>query len=82
MLVIPVALALAAELGASPYPFAIIVALAASSTFMTPIAPPNAMVVTAGQYRFADYAKVGFPFVLIVMLVSVTLVPWLFPFYP
>jgi di/tricarboxylate transporter len=81
VLVIPVALALAAELGASPYPFAIIVALAASSAFMTPIAPPNAMVATAGNYRFGDYLRVGLPFVVIVMPVSVALVPWLFPFY-
>ncbi|KAA6186707.1 SLC13 family permease [Thiohalocapsa marina] len=81
VLVIPVALALAAELGASPYPFAIMVALAASSAFMTPIAPPNAMVATAGNYRFADYLRIGLPFVLIVMSVSLVLVPWLFPFY-
>ncbi|CRI63302.1 Uncharacterized transporter yfbS [Thiocapsa sp. KS1] len=81
VLVIPVALALAAELGASPYPFAIIVALAASSAFMTPIAPPNAMVATAGNYRFGDYVRVGLPFVVVVMTVSVALVPWLFPFY-
>ncbi|WP_300988957.1 SLC13 family permease [Thiocapsa sp.] len=80
VLVIPVALALAAELGASPYPFAIIVALAASSAFMTPIAPPNAMVATAGNYRFGDYLRVGLPFVVIAMTVSVALVPWLFPF--
>lgn len=81
MLVVPVALALATELGASPYPFAIMVALAASSAFMTPIASPNAMVATAGRYRFADYVRIGLPFVLIVMSVSLVLVPWLFPLY-
>ena len=81
VLTIPVALALAAELGASPYPFAIIVALAASSAFMTPIAPPNAMVATAGGYRFADYARLGFPLVLLVMVFAVTVVPWLYPLY-
>jgi di/tricarboxylate transporter len=80
VLVIPVAPALAAELGASPYPFAIIVALAASSAFMTPIAPPNAMVATAGNYRFGDDLRVGLPFVVIAMAVSVALVPWPFPF--
>jgi di/tricarboxylate transporter len=60
-------------------PFAIIVALAASSAFMTPIAPPNAMVATAGNDRFGDYVRVGLPFVVVVMTVSVALVPWLFP---
>lgn len=77
----PVAMAPAAGLGASPYPFTIIVALAASSALMTLIAPPNAMVTTAGGYRFADFVRVGLPFVLIVGLVSVTLVPWLFPLH-
>lgn len=81
VLTIPVALALAAELGASPYPFAIVVALAASSAFMTPIAPPNAMVATAGGYRFADYARIGLPLVLIVMVFAVVVVPWLYPFW-
>lgn len=80
VLVIPVAPARAAELGASPYPFAIIVALAASSAFMTPIAPPSAMVATAGNHRFGDDLRVGLPFVVIVMAISVALVPWLFPF--
>jgi di/tricarboxylate transporter len=59
-------------------PFAIIVALAASSAFMTPIAPPNAMVATPDNDRFGDYVRVGLPFV-VVMTVSVARVPWLFP---
>jgi di/tricarboxylate transporter len=46
---------------------------------MTPIAPPNAMVATAGNDRFGDYVRVGLPFVVVVMTVSVALVPWLFP---
>ncbi|WP_120798006.1 TrkA C-terminal domain-containing protein [Thiocapsa rosea] len=46
----------------------------------TLIAPPNAMVATAGNYRFVDYLRVGLPFVVIVMAVSVALVRWLFPF--
>lgn len=46
---------------------------------LTPIAPPNAMVATAGNYRFGDYLRVGLPFVAVTR-VSVALVPWLFPF--
>ena len=77
VLLIPVALAVAEDLGASPYPFAMIVALAASSAFMTPISPVNTLVTTAGNYSFADFIRVGLPLTLIVMALSVGLVPWL-----
>ena len=81
VLIVPVALAVAEELGASPYPFAMIVALAASSAFMTPISPVNALVATAGNYGFADFVRIGFPFTLIAMAVSLLLVPLLLPLY-
>jgi len=80
VLMAPLAMALAAEIGASPYPFAIAVALAASSAFMTPVVPANAMVATLGGYRFGDYAKMGFPLVVLVLALALTLVPWLYPF--
>jgi di/tricarboxylate transporter len=80
VLMAPVALAVAGELGASPYPFAMIVALAASAAFMTPVSSPvNTLVIGPGNYTFTDFVKVGVPFTLIVMLVSIVLVPWLFP---
>ena len=79
VLLIPVALAIADELQASPYPFAMIVALACSSSFMTPIAPVNSLVATAGNYSFADFVRVGLPLTLIVMVVSVLMVPWILP---
>lgn len=79
VLMIPVALAIAGELQASPYPFAMIVALACSSSFMTPIAPVNSLVATAGNYSFADFLRIGLPLTLIVMVVSVVMVPWIFP---
>lgn len=81
VLLIPIALAVAEELQASPYPFAMIVALGASSAFMTPISPINTLVTTAGNYGFADFIRVGLPLTLIVMVVSVLLVPWLLPLY-
>jgi di/tricarboxylate transporter len=81
VLLIPVALAVAEELQASPYPFAMIIALAASSAFMTPISPINTLVTTAGNYGFADFIRVGLPLTLIVLVVSVLLVPWLLPLY-
>ena len=80
VLMAPVALAVADELGASPYPFAMIVALAASTAFMTPVSSPvNTLVVGPGGYRFGDFVRVGVPFSLIVLVVSVILVPWLLP---
>ncbi|WP_312244263.1 SLC13 family permease [Stutzerimonas nitrititolerans] len=80
VLMAPVAISTATQLGASPYPFAMTVALAASAAFMTPISSPvNTLVLGPGQYRFADFVRVGVPFTLLVMLVSVLLVPWLFP---
>jgi di/tricarboxylate transporter len=58
-----------------------IIALAASSAFMTPISPINTLVATAGNYTFGDFIRIGFPFTLIVMAASVILVPWLLPLY-
>jgi di/tricarboxylate transporter len=80
VLMAPVALAIAADLQASPYPFAMIVALAASTAFMTPISSPvNTLVVGPGNYAFGDFMRIGVPFSLVVMVVSVLLVPWLLP---
>ena len=77
----PVAIAVAQELHASPYPFAMIVALGASTAFMTPVSSPvNTLVVEPGGYAFFDFLRVGVPLSLIVLVVSVVLVPWLFPF--
>jgi di/tricarboxylate transporter len=82
VLMAPVALAIAKDLGASPYPFAMIVALAASAAFMTPISSPvNTLVVGPGQYRFGDFVKVGVPFTVIVAIVSVLLVPVFLPLH-
>ena len=83
VLMAPVAIAMAVQLGASPYPFAMIVALAASSAFMTPVSSPvNTLVLGPGRYSFGDFLKVGAPFTVIVMIVSVIMVPLLLPLYP
>ncbi|RHW19816.1 SLC13 family permease [Pseudomonas jilinensis] len=80
VLMAPVAIATAQALEASPAPFAMIVALAASAAFMTPVSSPvNTLVLDPGRYRFTDFVRIGVPFTLLVMLVSVLLVPWLFP---
>ena len=81
VLMAPVAIALAKHMQASPYPFAMIVALAASTAFMTPVSSPvNTLVVAPGHYAFADFLRVGVPFSLIVLSICVFLVPLLLPF--
>lgn len=81
ILVAPIAISLAQQLQVSPIPFAMVVAIAASAAFMTPVSSPvNTMVVGPGGYKFSDFLKIGVPFTLIVMLVSVFLIPQLFPF--
>lgn len=80
VLMAPVALAIGHDLGASPYPFAMIVALAASTAFMTPVSSPvNTLVVTPGNYGFGDFVRTGSPFAVIVLIVSVLLVPLILP---
>jgi di/tricarboxylate transporter len=80
VLMAPVALALAHETHTSPYPFAMIVALGASTAFMTPVSSPvNTLVVGPGNYTFGDFVRIGVPFSIIVMIVCVILVPWLLP---
>lgn len=80
VLMAPVALSIAANLGYSPYPFAMIVALAASTAFMTPVSSPvNTLVVTPGNYTFGDFIRVGVPFAIVVLIVSVALVPIVLP---
>ncbi len=77
----PIAITIAHQLNASPYPFAMTVALAASAAFMTPVSSPvNTMVVTPGNYRFSDFLRIGVPFTFLVLMVTIILVPWLLPF--
>jgi len=80
VLMAPIAVTLATRMGASPLPFAITVALAASTAFSTPVASPvNMLVLGPGGYRFIDFVKVGLPFSLVVLAVCVLLVPLFFP---
>jgi di/tricarboxylate transporter len=81
VLLIPIALAVAQHLEASPYPFAMIVALGASVTFMTPISPINLLVQNKGNYGFMDFVRFGLPLTLLVGAMSVFLVSWLLPLY-
>ncbi len=81
VLVAPVAVGLASAFGIAPEPLLIGVAFAASAAFATPIASPvNVLVMVPGNYRFADYTRVGLPLQLLVLATAVVVIPWAWPF--
>lgn len=81
VLMSPIAMASAVQIGVSPYPFLFAVAVAASMCFASPFStPPNALVMPAGQYTFMDYVKVGLPLQLIMAVVMILVLPMLFPY--
>ena len=81
MLMAPIALQCAEGVGVSPVPFMFAVTVAASMCFASPFStPPNALVMSAGQYSFKDYLKVGLPLQVIMGIVMVLVLPLLFPF--
>ncbi len=81
VLVAPIALTAAQSLGLNPQPFMMMVALAASTAFATPIASPvNTLILTPGKYTFLDFVKVGVPLQLLAMIVALVLTPMVFPF--
>ena len=81
VLIAPIALATAIQLGVQPYAFLMGVAIAASMAFASPVASPaNTLVMGAGHYRFSDYLKVGLPLIFITLLVAMLMLPLIFPF--
>ena len=80
VLMAPIALQSALQIGVSPVPFLFAVTVAASMCFASPFStPPNALVMPAGQYTFMDYIKVGLPLQVIMGIVMVFISPLLFP---
>ena len=81
VLMAPIAILAADSLNLSPAPFMIVVAISASTAFLTPIGTTtNAMVMTAGGYKFMNYLKVGAPLLLMLFVTSMILVPIIWPF--
>ncbi len=81
VLMAPIALVAAQQVGVSPYAFLFAVTLGASMCFASPFStPPNALVMKAGQYTFMDYVKVGLPLQIIIGVVMTFVLPLLFPF--
>ena len=81
VLMAPIALQCAMQIGVSPVPFMFAVTVAASMCFASPFStPPNALVMSAGQYTFMDYVKVGLPLQILMGVVMVFVLPLFFPF--
>lgn len=82
VLMAPIAMSSAEQIGVSPVPFLFAVTLGASLCFASPFStPPNALVMPAGQYKFSDYVKVGLPLQIILGIVMILVLPLLFPFW-
>jgi len=80
VLLFPIALNTAADLGISPYPLMMTVAVSASASFLSPVAhAANVLVMGPGGYRFRDYLKVGIPLTLVVMAVTMVILPIFWP---
>ncbi len=81
VLIAPIVLRAAMDSGISPYPLLMTVAVSASTAFLTPIGTTtNLMVMTPGGYRFNDYIKAGLPLMILFLLVSLALIPIIWPF--
>ena len=81
VLMAPIALQCAMQVGVSPVPFMYAVTVAASMCLASPFStPPNALVMSAGQYTFMDYIKVGLPLQIFYGVVMVIVLPMMFPF--
>ena len=82
-LLCPIGIAIAKQLGASPHAVLMAIAVAASCAFATPVGtPPNTLVLGPGGYRFNDYVKAGTGLVAVCFIVSIIIIPMVWPFFP
>ncbi len=80
VLMVPIALKTSAGLGISPYPLMMGIAMAASSSFTSPIShPANVLVMGPGGYKFMDYVKVGVPLTLVILVLLMIVIPIFWP---
>jgi di/tricarboxylate transporter len=79
IVVLPVAIQAAAQLDLNPRAFAMMVAVAASCSYVTPLEPSCLMVYGPGRYRFWDFLKVGLLLTVVIYLIAIALVPRVWP---
>jgi di/tricarboxylate transporter len=79
LVVLPIAMQTGLELGAEPRAFAMMVAVAASCSYLTPLEPSCLMVYGPGKYQFSDFFKVGLPLTFLIYLLAIMFVPRLWP---
>jgi di/tricarboxylate transporter len=80
--ILPIAVETAVHLGLNPRAFAMMIAVAASCSYLTPLEPACLMVYGPGRYRFADFLKVGGPLVMLLFAMALWLVPKYWPLVP
>ncbi|WP_378957164.1 SLC13 family permease [Pelosinus sp. sgz500959] len=82
-LLAPIGISIAKGIGASPHAVLMAIAVAASCAFATPVGtPPNTLVLGPGGYKFMDYVKAGTGLVVLCFIVSIIIIPMVWPFYP
>ena len=82
-LLCPIGISIAKQLGASPHAVVMAIVVAASCAFATPVGtPPNTLVLGPGNYKFADYVKAGTGLVVVCFIVSLVIIPMVWPFFP
>lgn len=81
-LLAPIGIQIATGIGADPHAVLMAIAVAASCAFATPVGtPPNTIVLGPGGYRFMDYVKAGVPLVIVCFIVSIIIIPMVWPFF-
>jgi di/tricarboxylate transporter len=79
----PLGISIAQEIGADPRAVLMVIAVGTSCAFATPVGtPPNMLVMAPGDYKFRDYVITGMPLILICFLVSVLVIPHVWPIFP
>jgi di/tricarboxylate transporter len=79
LVVLPIAMQTGIQLGVDPRAFGMMVAVAASCSYLTPLEPSCLMVYGPGKYKFSDFFKVGLPLTVLIYAIAIMLVPWLWP---
>ena len=79
VIITPIAMQAALHLGLNPRTFAIMIAIGASNSFITPLEPACLMVYGPGNYRFFDFVKVGSILTILIYVIAILMVPWLWP---